>query len=697
MNTNNANNSVREVSTTSASGKRKRKNVKKGEAKKIRKNSESRENINADDGADISGASESSNSSIPKDKSHVSENDTQESDVFFAEQSVKEVQFREHVHNSANDHNGSWHDVTGKEKKKYRANKNSSFRLPEPKVFTYPVLIEDFGTGTDLYKNYGAATNSIWKLNRCGAIVSQRQCKTKSKWMIECATFGQQQQIAQMTTIKTHEGVINIKAQIPVATTEGVIGPINKNWSDEMIEQLIAESGEPVNIKKVFRLYKKHEKEEKSSPCAAVKIIFLSNDLPSAVKVGTQYFTVEPFRKPVKRCLKCQKLDHVASDCSRKEARCPRGCLQAHALGVRECPRQTPDQWQCVNCNAKGHSAAYAGCPARKQLQTAHVLRAKHYMPLGVALKHAKSQHDAVTATTNNRRLPIAQRRRSSTPDNARRATMSYFKTARKFDQEVGDCDFPPLPPSKDSLKSVWDTSFQFTSSAGGARRPMSWAERADRADRKSKGSTTIGAAPAGSGLAPTGPQSSVVAGGDSGAATLSSAKQSTTPMSAPQPSAHSSQGPSTGYSSLGPSSSQSGPLRLSLELQGVVDFMTSKFRDLEAKLEVNNDNIHKEVKDLDKKMQEMKDERKRQLQSAGDIVRKNKSKNHDVVTKMAFDIVDSLIETAQGNSQALMRVLYNLAPNDSVSSLPTPPRMSEELQTALLNVMGYSVVTNNN
>ena len=193
----------------------------------------------------------------------------------------------------------------------------------------------------------------------------------------------------------------------------------------------------------------------------------------------------------MKRCLKCQKLDHVASDCSRKEARCPRACPLAHALGVRECPRQTPDQWQCVNCNAKGHSAAYAGCPARKHLQTAHAMRAKHYMPLGVALKHAKSQHAAKTAPADNR-LPFPQRRRSSTPDNASKATASYFKTARKFVREVGDCDFPPFPPPKDPLRSVWDTSLQFTSLAGGARRPMSWAERVDRADIKSRGSTAV-------------------------------------------------------------------------------------------------------------------------------------------------------------------------------------------------------------
>ena len=291
-----------------------------------------------------------------------------------------------------------------------RRRPNRSFRLPEPTFFTYPVIIEDLKTGTDTYGNYGAGTNEVWKLNRCGAIVSQRRCKTQNKWMIECSTFGQQQSIAQMKSIKTKKGTIDIKAEIPVATTEGVIGPLNREWSDETIMNLIQESS-TLPIKKIQRLKKDGEN------CSAVKIVFLTNVLPESIKVGTQYFCVEPFRKTIIRCLKCQKLDHIAAMCPKKDPRCPRGCPKAHINGVRECPRVKTEDWLCINCNSRGHSAAYAGCPARKRLQQAHELRAKKYMPLGVAIKACAT--------------PVPQinpRRRSSTPENAERATLALNK-----------------------------------------------------------------------------------------------------------------------------------------------------------------------------------------------------------------------------------------------------------------------------
>ena len=89
-----------------------------------------------------------------------------------------------------------------------------------------------------------------------------------------------------------------------------------------------------------------------------------------------------------------------------------------------------------------------------------------------------------------------------------------------------------------------------------------------------------------------------------------------------------------------------------------------------------------------------MSDDRKRQIVCASDIVNRNKSKSHDAVTKVAYDLVESLIDTAKnGNTQSLMNVLYNVLPRESLTTLPSPPPMSEELQTALLNVMGYTVV----
>ena len=109
------------------------------------------------------------------------------------------------------------------------------------------------------------------------------------------------------------------------------------------------------------------------------------------------------------------------------------------------------------------------------------------------------------------------------------------------------------------------------------------------------------------------------------------------------------------------------------------------------------NQDIRAEVQKIDKKLQDIEDDRKKKLQSATDIISNNADKKHDVVTKMAIEVISSLIDTAQnGNTQSLMRVLYDLAPRESVSNLPTLPRMPDDIQTALFNVMGYAVDKNN-
>ena len=195
-----------------------------------------------------------------------------------------------------NDDSNVWSQTRGRN---YKRRKDKSFKLPDPVFFKYPVIIQDLCTGSDTYKNYGAATNQIWKLNKCGAIISQKRCKTANKWMLECNTFSQQQTIAQMTKIKTDKGIINVKAEIPLATTEGVIGPLNREWSEETVESLIKE-GSSVPIQRIQRLKKNGE------PCSAVKIVFLTEVLPETIKVGTQFYCVEPFRKTILRCMICQ-------------------------------------------------------------------------------------------------------------------------------------------------------------------------------------------------------------------------------------------------------------------------------------------------------------------------------------------------------------------------------------------------------
>ena len=125
-----------------------------------------------------------------------------------------------------------------------------------------------------------------------------------------------------------------------------------------------------------------------------------------------------------------------------------------------------------------------------------------------------------------------------------------------------------------------------------------------------------------------------------------------------------------------------------------LLSLMSEKFKALEDKLTKNTEKLESEVRKIDSKVQEICDDRKRQIVCASDIVNRNKSKPHDAVTTVAYDLVESLIDTAKnGNTQSLMNVLYNVLPRESITTLPSPPPMSEELQSALLNVMGYNVV----
>ena len=133
MEEDNVNNSGQEDSLISAAGKRKRKRAKEGKVKKIRKNS-------GDNSCDMSGVSEASDSSVSSESGgnahpsvHDSCNDslskvdnTQASDSFFEQQTVKEVQFKGYLNDSAADNNESWCEVPSK-RSKNRVNKNNSF------------------------------------------------------------------------------------------------------------------------------------------------------------------------------------------------------------------------------------------------------------------------------------------------------------------------------------------------------------------------------------------------------------------------------------------------------------------------------------------------------------------------------------------------------------------------------------------
>ena len=123
---------------------------------------------------------------------------------------------------------------------------------------------------------------------------------------------------------------------------------------------------------------------------------------------------------------------------------------------------------------------------------------------------------------------------------------------------------------------------------------------------------------------------------------------------------------------------------------------LENMMKTVSSKIEEMNNKTQEQFRTLNEKIVELKEERTVQLKVVEEIVQRNKNKEHDVVTAMAFEVVESLHKAASGNPEALMETLFRLVPDPS-KSLQAPPRMSEDLQTAVLNVVGLAVKKINN
>ncbi|KAL8600211.1 hypothetical protein ACOMHN_062501 [Nucella lapillus] len=170
----------------------------------------------------------------------------------------------------------------------------------DPTIYHYPVILQDDGAGTDIYRNYGINTNKLWKQSTVGAIKCQRQCGLRNskggKWIIECYSKEQQFILSRTSSLRSDKGIIKFKTWIPEEKTEGVVGPIPLDITTEEIAQLISENRhQHFQISDILRLTTKAGERSKS-----VKIVFYSPNLPSTIQIGTRMFRVEPYRRDVK-------------------------------------------------------------------------------------------------------------------------------------------------------------------------------------------------------------------------------------------------------------------------------------------------------------------------------------------------------------------------------------------------------------
>jgi hypothetical protein len=73
-----------------------------------------------------------------------------------------------------NDDDDSFTVVGGR--KPHRNRTQTKAHASDPTIYKYPVILQDDGTGTDCYKNYGIDTNRLWTKAKVGAIKCQREC-----------------------------------------------------------------------------------------------------------------------------------------------------------------------------------------------------------------------------------------------------------------------------------------------------------------------------------------------------------------------------------------------------------------------------------------------------------------------------------------------------------------------------------------
>ena len=195
-------------------------------------------------------------------------------------------------------------------------------------------------------------------------------------------------------------------------------------------------------ISKCERLTKYENSEVKDT--AYIKLTFKCAELPNSVKLGCNYYPIEPLRREPMLCSNCFRLGHTKKKCLKKSAICGK-CLEAkHEFGEQECPLDK-SQWKCRNCNVKGHSASWPRCPQRLKMKKALLIQSQNYMPLAAALEIVTGEPDITGAQDvlvfdrkSNRETQVIKKDRSQFP-----ALRDSSSSARKSLDSIWGDDAP--------------------------------------------------------------------------------------------------------------------------------------------------------------------------------------------------------------------------------------------------------------
>ena len=450
-----------------------------------------------------------------------------------------------------------------------------------------------------------------------------------------------------MTSIKTDKGVIKIQTKIPEEKTEGVVGPIPLDYTAEEIAMLLTENRhQNLKVSEITRLSTKSGKRSK-----AIRLVFYCKTLPTSVQIGTQSFRVEPYRRQVKRCTRCQKLDHDKRECtSTRGPRCPKCLEAAHPQGAFECKLER-SMWRCINCNKRGHSSAYGGCPEILLRKKALELQAREYMPFATAMARAKKEILLKSSAGKMSDFQASQRPRRPFTASSPTRQLNYVAAVKVNAPDV----------------SVIEKTVHLPHPFGYRRRLQ-------------------------------GPQNKREVNPKTAAASQSAAAVSRSPTTVDQPSTESppdaNQGQeemntmpahNSGGSQTGGENKKEHEVNLLDKIKSMMDTHTAI---IESKIKHQCEALNCKIEKISNDVLKLTAERQQQLDLARQVILKGVEVCKDPVTKCAFDILECFRQAAHGNSEAMMNFALKITLIHLQTSQMTPPQTPKELLVALQNIV---------
>ena len=196
----------------------------------------------------------------------------------------------------------------------------------------FPVILTDRGAGATRFRSLGPWFDGLGFGTGVGRPRQVRPLQG-GRWLIACVSAVQQAQISRVTSV----GGVPVSCSVPTVSVNGVVRPIPLGADSE--HKLLTEL-KAYEATSVQRL-----PNRQGAPSLAVRVTFTCEALPCRVKVGLQVFEVTLYAARVRRCTRCQKLNHTAKFCKQSIQICPRCGERGH--GREGCSASST----CPNCS----------------------------------------------------------------------------------------------------------------------------------------------------------------------------------------------------------------------------------------------------------------------------------------------------------------------------------------------------------